>query len=108
MQMRVREAFDDASRTHVLAAATGGHAGRSRRHMNRSEGLDHEAVIERSELARHLRGSIFPADRDTVVECAIQEHASPRTLAALRRLPNAVYENVEQVWETLGGEREAR
>jgi hypothetical protein len=76
--------------------------------MNRSEGLDHEAVVERSELARHLRGSIFPADRDTVVECAIQEHASPHTLGALRRLPNAVYENVEQVWEALGGEREAR
>src|SRR6187200_3351161 len=37
--------------------------------------LSHEAVRERSELARHLRGSIFPADRTAIIQCAIEEHA---------------------------------
>jgi hypothetical protein len=71
-------------------------------------GLTHTAVRERSELARHLRGSIFPADRTAIVQCAVEEHAPPDMVAALRRLPAGEYLNVEGVWEALGGQREHR
>jgi hypothetical protein len=70
--------------------------------------LSHDAVRERSELARHLRGSIFPADRTTIVQCALEEDAPPDMVEALRAIPLGQYLNVEGVWEALGGERELR
>jgi hypothetical protein len=71
--------------------------------------LDEESVRERSELARHLRGSIFPADRAAVVACAIDEDAPVDLVDALRALPeDEVFLNVEGVWEALGGDREQR
>ena len=70
--------------------------------------LAHDAVLERSELARHLRGSIFPADREAVVACAVEEHAPDDMVHALRTLPDETFVNVEAVWEALGGERERR
>jgi hypothetical protein len=74
-----------------------------------SGALGDDAVRERSELARHLRGSIFPAARAAIVECAIEEHAPDEMIAALRRLPDdEIFVNVEAVWEALGGEREHR
>jgi len=74
-----------------------------------SGALDEESVRDRSELARHLRGSIFPADRAAVVACAIDEDAPVELVDALRALPDdEVFLNVEGVWEALGGERERR
>jgi len=74
-----------------------------------SGALDEESVRDRSELARHLRGSIFPADRAAVVACAIDEDAPVELVDALRSLPDdEVFLNVEGVWEALGGERERR
>ena len=71
--------------------------------------LRQDAVRERSELARHLRGSIFPAERASIVECAIEEHAPDDVVEALRQLPaDEVFVNVEAVWEALGGTREHR
>jgi hypothetical protein len=71
--------------------------------------LRRDDVRERSELARHLRGSIFPADRAAVVQCAIDEHAPDEIVDTLRRLPDVgVFPNVEAVWEALGGVRERR
>jgi hypothetical protein len=71
--------------------------------------LNGESVRERSELARHLRGSIFPADRAAVVACAIDEDAPVELIDALRELPDdEVFLNVEGVWEALGGDRERR
>src|SRR5688572_3456838 len=49
--------------------------------------LRQDAVRERSELARHLRGSIFPATRAAVVQCAIDEQAPDDMVEALRGLP---------------------
>jgi hypothetical protein len=74
-----------------------------------SGALRRDDVRERSELARHLRGSIFPADRAAVVQCAIDEHASDEMVDTLRRLPDVgVFLNLEAVWEALGGARERR
>src|SRR4051794_18660373 len=74
-----------------------------------SGSLRQDAVRERSELARHLRGSIFPAERAAIVRCAIEEHAPEDLIDALRRLPDdEVFVNVEAVWEALGGTRERR
>ena len=74
-----------------------------------SGALPQESVRERSELARHLRGSIFPANRTDVVECAIDESAPDELVDALRGLPDdEIFLNVEAVWEAIGGERERR
>jgi hypothetical protein len=73
-----------------------------------SPALSRGEVHARSELARHLRGSIFPAGRDEVIACAVEEHAPPRMVEALRALPDGEYRNVEGVWEALGGRRDER
>jgi hypothetical protein len=70
-------------------------------------GLSHGEVVARSELAIHLRPSIFPAGRDAILECAEEERAPAALLGQLRALPHDRYENVQQVWEALGGKREA-
>jgi hypothetical protein len=70
--------------------------------------LTHDEVLERSELGRRLRGSIFPADKWAVIDCAEEEHAPAPLLASLRRLPEGEYRNVGGVWEALGGRRDQR
>jgi hypothetical protein len=69
-------------------------------------GLSHGEVVARSELAIHLRPGIFPAGRDAILECAEEERAPAGLLGQLRALPHGTYENVQQVWEALGGKRE--
>jgi hypothetical protein len=71
-------------------------------------GLTHTDVRARSELARHLRGSLFPADRTALVQYAVEEGLPPDLVDSLRTLPPGRYLNVEGVWEALGGRREAR
>lgn len=57
----------------------------------------------RSQLARALRPSIFPAGRDRLVEVAREEYASQAFIAALGRLPaGRVYQVLEEVAEDLG------
>ena len=66
-------------------------------------------IRRRSELAQSLRPSIFPAYRDAIVECAIDEDAPPSVLELLQRLPAGVeYHTTEEVWESLGGRHEVR
>ncbi len=70
-------------------------------------GLDEREA--RSELARHLRPSAFPGDRDVLLAVARDENAPEAVLDALAVLPEAVhFLNVEDVWEALGGRRESR
>jgi hypothetical protein len=69
----------------------------------------HRAVIERSELARFLRPSALPADADTVLAVATEEHAPDAVLAELARLPTGVrFATVAEIWEALGHETEHR
>jgi hypothetical protein len=62
----------------------------------------------RSQLARHLRPSVFPADPDALVDCAREEHAPEELVARIAALPPDTYENVAQVWAALGGHTEHR
>jgi len=63
----------------------------------------------RSDLARQLRPSAFPADRDTLLATAREEHAAEEVLDLLGRLPGDVtFPTVEAVWEALGGRPESR
>jgi hypothetical protein len=62
----------------------------------------------RSELARHVEPSIFPASRDEVIRSAQRKQAPAEVLRWLERLPDGEYLNFEGVWEALGGQRERR
>lgn len=63
----------------------------------------------RSELARCLRPSVFPAYRDALVAESRETHAPDRVTDVLTALPGDVeFTNVAQVWEALGGHRERR
>jgi hypothetical protein len=62
----------------------------------------------RSEIARHLEPSAFPASRDDVIRVARRERAPAEVLRWLERLPEGRYPNFEAVWEALGGRRERR
>jgi hypothetical protein len=58
----------------------------------------------RSELSRHLRLSVFPAEREALVAEAQENDAPDAVVAALRRLPEGqTFGTVYAVWEALGG-----
>jgi hypothetical protein len=71
-----------------------------------ADGLSRGELIARSELAIHLRPSIFPADRAAVLECAVAEHAPAELLGQLEAIPDHDFATVQEVWEALGGKRE--
>jgi hypothetical protein len=63
----------------------------------------------RSQLAISLRPGAFPADRDRLIEVAREQHADDTMVNWLSALPaGREFENVERVWEALGGARETR
>jgi hypothetical protein len=63
----------------------------------------------RSDIARHLDPSIFPADREGLLGSARDNNAPAGVLAAIGRLrAGTTFENVEEVWEALGGTPEER
>jgi hypothetical protein len=68
--------------------------------------LGYDEVESRSELARHLQPSVFPARPEELAESARREHAPDSVIAQLRRLPDRLYDNVQAVWEALGGRGE--
>lgn len=71
------------------------------------EGLRSET--QRSVIARYLRPSIFPADKQAVLREAEDNHAVEGVVRVLRELPEGRrFQNVEAVWETLGGYEEKR
>jgi Protein of unknown function (DUF2795) len=71
--------------------------------------LDLDEIEARSRLAASLRPRAFPADRDELRAVAEEQHAPPEVLEALDSLPAGIrFVNVQQVWESLGGDRERR
>jgi hypothetical protein len=71
--------------------------------------LDLDEIEARSTLATSLRPSVFPADREHLLEVANEQYAPPDVLEALETLPpRRRFVNVQQVWEALGGDRERR
>lgn len=69
----------------------------------------HGEAEARSELARWLRPSVFPATRDELLDEAAQAQAPDQVTGLLSRLPSDVrYANVAEAWQALGGHREQR
>jgi hypothetical protein len=68
-----------------------------------------EELEARSDLARHLEPSVFPADREALLASARGQHAPDWVIDALSALPaDGTYPNTEAVWTALGGSRERR
>jgi hypothetical protein len=64
-------------------------------------------IDARSKLAMAVSSASFPADRSTLVTAAEGAFAGDDVLGRLRRLPDGrPFENVEAVWEALGGPAE--
>jgi len=75
----------------------------------RSNGdMGREEIERRSAIAKYLDRSIFPADRAAVIRAARSRFAPERLLERLEGLPVKRFENVEAVWEALGGAHEHR
>jgi uncharacterized protein DUF2795 len=71
--------------------------------------LDLDDAEARADIARFLTPSAFPADRETLLADAEDNHAPEAVLERLRALPQGrVYENVQDVWAALGGTVEHR
>jgi hypothetical protein len=61
-------------------------------------------VEARSELARHIEPSAFPTGREGLLASATDQGAPQDVLDTLNRLPEGqTFQNVEEVWEALGG-----
>ena len=74
-----------------------------------TDGMGHDELELRSELAKRLRMSAFPANRQVLEEVAREEQAPGHILDLLRRLPDGrTFENTQQVWSALGGSVEER
>jgi hypothetical protein len=72
-------------------------------------GLSTDELELRADLARHLRVSAFPANRQLLEEVAIDEGAPASVLDMLRALPDGrSFANVAELWETLGHTVETR
>jgi len=66
-------------------------------------GMNPQDVEGRYELARYLRYTGFPADRDALLEMAQSTQAPERIRDDLARLPKGrEFTNVTEVWEALG------
>ncbi len=65
--------------------------------------LDDADAAKRSELARMIEPSVFPARPTQLEESAAGNFASDSIIRALQALPDRVYDNVQDVWSTLGG-----
>lgn len=69
----------------------------------------HDEVELRSELAKRLRSSAFPANRQVLEDVAVEENAPGHILDLIRRLPDGrTFENTADVWKALGGTVEGR
>jgi hypothetical protein len=67
-------------------------------------GMDPSDVRGRSELARRLQPSAFPADRDRLLASTEETAAPDWIVEALRALPaGRRYHNVQEVWLAMGG-----
>lgn len=62
----------------------------------------------RSTIARWIHRVGYPAGRDALVEEARRNNAPLEVIDVLRRLPDDVYGNVQQIWIALGGTPEER
>ena len=61
-------------------------------------------VEKRAELSRYVAAARFPARRDELLAAARDDHAPDDVMQALDQLPpGQAFENVQAVWQALGG-----
>ncbi|MBW3589149.1 MAG: DUF2795 domain-containing protein [Actinobacteria bacterium] len=73
------------------------------------DALDPEEIENRSNIARFLDQVVFPADRQSLLANAQEHHAPEKIVGQLQQLPEGTqFENVQDVWEALGGHAEER
>lgn len=65
--------------------------------------LDVADAERRSALARAIEPGVFPARPATLEASAAANFADDGIIRALQSLPDRVYDNVQDVWTTLGG-----
>ncbi len=70
--------------------------------------LSPEELELRSDIARYLVPSVFPADKSVLLETARETQAPDMVRQTLERLPEGEFENVQAIWEALGGSAEER
>ena len=71
--------------------------------------LDLDDAEARSDIARYLDPSAFPADRETLLADAQGNQAPADVVERLQALPaGRTYENVQDLWGALGGTVEHR
>ena len=66
-------------------------------------GMTLDDVNARAELARHLDHSVFPARPGELTANARRHFAPDDVVAQLDRLPDVIYETIQDVWKALGG-----
>jgi Protein of unknown function (DUF2795) len=73
------------------------------------DGMDEADVAGRSELATYLGREVYPANRHVLLATALRNGAPSVVLAMLQHLPEGQdFQNVQEVWATLGGGTEQR
>ena len=73
------------------------------------EGMTHDDVEGRSEMAVALGRSPFPGDRTALLQAAQEASATDRVLNRLEQLPEGqTFRNVDEVWTALGGGHETQ
>jgi Protein of unknown function (DUF2795) len=66
-------------------------------------GMTEQDVGLRSELAQHLGRSLYPADKNTIIETLRRNHAPDRLVELAQRLPaHDRYVNVQAIAEAIG------
>lgn len=71
--------------------------------------LSAEDALARSEIAQAIPGHVMPGNRDAILAGAREMNARDAIINALSALPaDREFENVQEVWEALGGDREER
>lgn len=81
-----------------VVGATTGHADR----QAAPDGMTQDDVQRRSEVARFLGASAFPADRDALLRTARDNQATDEVLGLLGRLPDGDFENLQAVARAAG------
>ncbi len=53
-------------------------------------------------VAQYLKGLDLPADKQEVVQCAVNNQAPQDVIDVLQRLPDQTYQQMDDVWRAVG------
>lgn len=71
--------------------------------------LDPDQAEKRSRIATSVKQTVFPADKSALLKDARENFADHWVISRLEQLPEGeTFENVQRVWEALGGSEEHR